>query len=82
MTGQGEITALCRKLERRYSKKAIAERQRAMDKTQVSGLVQDKAARAWELGNDDKSSTIPASVSIVDGKRCPLESLDSILIAF
>lgn len=46
LTGQGEITSLCRKLERRYGKNAIEQR-----KAKVSS--RDEAARRWENGEDE-----------------------------
>jgi ATP-dependent RNA helicase DHX37/DHR1 len=69
MTGQGEITSLCRKLERKFGKRAIQERQKARDKSQQTGLARDEAARAWELEEVDAGSTTAKSASLVDGKQ-------------
>ena len=51
MTGQGEISALCRKLERRFGKKAIEERKKS--KAMKAGSSRDEAAKAWEDGEFD-----------------------------
>lgn len=49
LTGQGEITSLCRKLERRYGKAAIEGR-----KAKTS--LRDEAARRWENGEEAATS--------------------------
>lgn len=54
MTGQGEISALCRKLERRFGKKAIEERKKA--KAIKTGSTRDEAAKAWEDGEFEGKS--------------------------
>lgn len=68
LTGQGEITALCRKLERKFGKKAIREREskRALGQTMDR---REEEARIWELGEvaDDKSIA-GRSASVVDGE--------------
>jgi len=75
MTGQGEITSLCRKLERKFGKRAIQDRQKARDKSQQTGLARDDAARAWELGEIETASTTNHSASLIDGKCSALEPI-------
>ena len=48
LTGQNEITGVCRKLEARYGKKALDERTHTLPDGRVIG--RDQAA-AWELWN-------------------------------
>lgn len=67
LTGQGEITALCRKLERKYGKKAIEDRHKAKTQT-FSG--RDEAARRWEEGEDlpitDTKTTVDGNLELED----------------
>ena len=66
MTGQGEITALCRKLERKFGQKAIKERQQARDKKQSSTDATSMAARNWETGKSGTQASAISSVALVD----------------
>jgi ATP-dependent RNA helicase DHX37/DHR1 len=70
MTGQGEISALCRKLEKRFGKKAIEERKK-MKAQKAAGAVsssRDEAAKAWEDGEFDTKSTPRKVAEMVDGE--------------
>lgn len=70
MTGQGEISAMCRKLEKRFGKKAIEERRRnkASKAAGISSSSHDEAARAWEQGEGDRAaiSAFTKAAAVVD----------------
>jgi HrpA-like RNA helicase len=70
MTGQGEITALCRKLERKFGQKAIKERQQARDKKQTSTDAASMAARDWEAGKSGTQSSTVSPIALVDCESC------------
>lgn len=70
MTGQGEITALCRKLERKFGQKAIKERQQARDKKQSSTDAASVAARDWETGKSGTQSLTAPSIALADCEFC------------
>ncbi len=58
MTGQGEIQALCRKLEKKFGKKALEEKRRMQAAKGIPAKLQDEAARRWEEGEDIKSDSL------------------------
>lgn len=70
MTGQGEISALCRKLEKRFGKKAIEERKKV--KAMKAGSTRDEAAKAWEDGESGSKSR--KMVEVNDGESMRVTS--------
>ncbi|KAJ9094105.1 hypothetical protein QFC19_008057 [Naganishia cerealis] len=77
MTGQGEISALCRKLAKRFGRKAIEERKKAKASSsqEALGSGRDDAARAWEDGESETTSFSGKSVAVVDA-ALEVEDLD------
>ncbi|KAJ9098676.1 hypothetical protein QFC21_004324 [Naganishia friedmannii] len=77
MTGQGEISALCRKLAKRFGKKAIEERKKAKTLAfqGAADSVRDEAARAWEEGESEATSVTGKSVAVIDA-ALEVEDLD------
>lgn len=63
MTGQGEIQALCRKLEKRFGKQALADKKRRRGEAVAQGNRGREEARRFEDGESE-----PAKVDFLDGK--------------
>lgn len=72
MTGQGEISALCRKLEKRFGKKAIEERKKskALKAAGSTSSARDEAAKAWEDGEFEPKLAPRKMAEIIDGTSC------------
>jgi ATP-dependent RNA helicase DHX37/DHR1 len=54
MTGQGEIQALCRKLEKKFGKRALEEKRKLQEAKGLPQKLRDEAAKRWEGCEDEK----------------------------
>lgn len=76
MTGQGEIQALCRKLEKRFGKQALRDRQKMAAARSGVHNARAEEARRWEEEADAaivKHEEKPPSISVTDGEPCRRE---------
>ena len=63
MTGQGEIQALCRKLDKRFGKQALADKKRRRGEAVAQSNRGREDARRFEEGAEPE----PAKVDFLDG---------------
>jgi ATP-dependent RNA helicase DHX37/DHR1 len=66
MTGQGEIQALCRKLEKRFGKQALADKKRRRGEAIAQGNRGRDEAKRFEDGLEPEPE--PAKVDFLDGE--------------
>lgn len=66
MTGQGEIQALCRKLEKRFGKQALADKKRRRGEAIAQGNRGRDEAKRFEDGPESEPE--PAKVDFLDGE--------------